>query len=258
MNRLHADLAYFARTIVQQQPPSAQVATHYAHYSQQTGIGVYRNNYQGNLHDALSGAYPVAQQLVGAAFFRMLAARFIEQTPSRSANLHHYGSELADFIRGFAPARDLVYLADVAALEWACHTAYFEPEAEKLDFGQLADIPAEHHARLVFQLHPATRIVRSPYPIHAIWHAHQPGAPEDFQIDIASGPAYTLVCRPLNNIEVIELSAPEADWLQHTQAGNPLGIATMDTLERHPDFDLQALLLKLVQHAALSGFTLKD
>ena len=32
---------------------------------------VYRNNYHGNLHDTLAGAYPVIEQLVGKDFFRL-------------------------------------------------------------------------------------------------------------------------------------------------------------------------------------------
>ncbi len=258
MNSLHANLAQFARAIAQQSALPAQVATHYAHYPQQTGIGVYRNNYRGNLHDALAGAFPVVQQLVGDEFFRMLAARFIEHMPSRSANLHHYGAGLPDFIRDFAPARELIYLADVAALEWAGHTAYFAPDTPAFDFSQLAAIPTEQHARLTFALHPAVRVVHSPYPVLAIWQAHQPGAARDFNIDLASGPSIALVCRPHLDIAIIALDAAEASWLQLTQTGQALGPATAATLELHPHFDLQSTLGKLVQLAALSGFRIAD
>ena len=123
---------------------------------------------------------PVVKLLVGDDFFRFLAKRYIEQHPSRSANLHHFGSELAGFIAAFEPAKELVYLADVAALEWACHVAYFADDENALDIDKLAQVTPEQYSDLVLHTHPSCRVVRSRYPVAAIWHAHQPGAPEDF------------------------------------------------------------------------------
>ena len=61
-------------------------------YDEERGVGVYRNNYRGNLHDTLASEYPVIRQLVGEDFFRLLAKRFIERHSSHSGNLHCYGS----------------------------------------------------------------------------------------------------------------------------------------------------------------------
>jgi len=251
MSELNDALSGFARAIVRNEPPSPQIDTAYSGYSLDTAIEVYRNNYRGNLHDALAGAYPVIKQLVGDDFFRMLALRFIEQHPSRSANLHHYGAELADFVARFEAAKELVYISDTAALEWACHTAYFVKDEAMFDFHRLAQIPPEQHPNLIFLLHPATRIVRSPFPVYAIWQAHQPGADSDFHIDLNSGHCIALVCRKTDVVQVIELSEAEAEWLQFIQTGIPLGAATIATLERYSDFDLQTTLLKLVTHNVL-------
>ncbi|MFA5826551.1 MAG: DNA-binding domain-containing protein, partial [Gallionellaceae bacterium] len=125
MDNLNDELASFARAIIRGEEPSSQIDANYPNYSDAVAMEVYRNNYRGNLHDALAGAYPVVKQLVGDDFFRFMARKFIEQYPSHSANLHHYGTELPDFLATFAPAQELVYLADVAALEWAYHLAYF-------------------------------------------------------------------------------------------------------------------------------------
>ena len=93
------------------------------HYPPPRGVEVYRNNFRGNLHDTLETAYPVIVQLVGSDFFKWLARKFIEQYPSRSGNLHCYGSEMADFLVHLAAVRHLPYLPDMARLEWACHRA---------------------------------------------------------------------------------------------------------------------------------------
>ena len=252
---LHDELAQFAHAIVCGEMPSPRIDPAYENYSAETAIEVYRNNYRGNLHDALAGAYPVIKQLVGDDFFRFLAKRYIEQHPSRSANLHHFGSELADFIATFASARELVYLPDVAALEWACHVAYFVDDETTLDTKKLAQITPEQYSELVLHTHGSCHIVRSRYPIASIWHAHQPGAPEDFHIDLDSGPSYVLVSRKDEVVLVSELMEAEATWLERTQAGISLGDATAEALKLNSGFDLQATLLKLMAQNVFTTFT---
>ncbi|MGO8756420.1 MAG: DUF2063 domain-containing protein [Gallionellaceae bacterium] len=258
MPALSDDLSDFACAIMRGMQPSSRIAANYPHYSAAAAIEVYRNNYRGNLHDTLAGAYPVIEQLVGKDCFRLLARQFIAQHPSRSGNLHHYGAAMASFVVAFEPAQVLVYLADIAALEWACHCAYFADDAASLDIVKLAQIPPEQYAELILHIHPACHLVRSPYPIAAIWHAHQPGAPGDFHIDLDSGSSNALVSREDDVVVVSELLAPDADWLQAIQAGTPLGDATAATQERHPDFDLQAALLNLVAHGVLTDFNLRE
>jgi hypothetical protein len=251
MSDLKLDLTNFAQSIVQGRELSASVDTQYSNYSLSTAIGVYRNNYRGNLHDALAGAYPVIKQLVGDDFFRLLALNFIEQYPSHSANLHHYGAELAAFVENFPPALELIYLSDVAKLEWACHVAYFEKDETLFDPNRLSQFSTEQYPHLIFRLHPAVRVVHSPCPVNAIWQAHQPHAECDFHIDLESGPCIALVSRLADIVQVIELSEAEAEWLQHIQAGKPLGISTETTIENHPVFDLQNTLIKFVAQNVL-------
>ena len=248
---LNEDLSAFARSIVQGEEPSSKIAPSYQHYSLAVAIEVYRNNYRGNLHDTLVGTYPVIEQLVGKDFFRLLTRKFIEKNYSHSGNLHRYGAQMASFIESFEPARELAYLPDVAALEWACHCAYFADDAATLDFGKLAQIPSEHYPDLILHVHPACHVVTSPYPIAAIWHAHQPGAPCDFHIDLDSGSCNALVSRKEDGVMVSEFSDADAAWFQSIQAGTPLGTATDTTLERYPDFDLQSALLNLLQKGVL-------
>lgn len=255
---LNDDLSHFARAIVRCDEPASQIEQGYPYHSADVAIEIYRNNYRGNLHDALAGAYPVIRQLVGDDFFRFLARGFIEQYPSRSANLHHYGAELADFVASFEPARALVYLPDVAALEWACHVAYFVEDEAVLVIGELAQIAPERYSELVLRTHQSCHLSRSRYPIAAIWHAHQPGAADDFHIDLDSGSSNALVCRNNDVVLVSELAEADAAWLHCIQSGKPLGEATAATMERYPDFDLLPVLQKLVAQNVFASFNLGE
>jgi len=254
MQLLNDELLNFAHAIVRGDDLSPKINTAYPNYSSETAIAVYRNNYRGNLHDALAGIYPVIEQLVGEAFFRRLTRTYIEQHPSRSGNLYHYGEEMAAFIETFTPAKQLGYLADVAALEWACHRAHNAEDAALLEVSSLAQVSPEQYSQLTLIIHPGCHLLRSRYPIATIWQAHQPGAPDDFQIDLDSGASNALVFRNNDEVLVNELSGADAEWLEKIHSGCLLGAATIDTLNNYPELDLQACLANFVSQGLFTGF----
>lgn len=256
MNSLSDDLLRFTHAIVHGDEFAHEMNLVCPNYPAAIAMDVYRNNYRGNLHDALTGAYPVIEQLVGRDFFRHMTRQFIEQHHSRNGNLHHYGTEMAGFIATFEPAQELTYLPDVVALEWACHCAYFADDAATLDIGKLAQLLPEQYPDLILITHPSCHILRSNYPIVAIWQAHQPGAPDDFHIDLAGGSCLALVIRKDDVVLVNKLSSADAEWLSSIQAGITLGVVTADTLDSHPDFDLQTCLSNLVSLGVFTGISL--
>lgn len=251
------ELTHFARAIRGQELPGELADSMGAGVrSVAAGVDVYRNNYRGNLHDALAATYPVTVQLVGEEFFRMLARDYIRNYPSFSGNLCQYGEGLPRFVASYTPAQSVPYLADVAQLEWACHRAYFADDVAPLDVAKLAQVAPQHYTHLRLILDTACCVVRSPYPIAVIWQAHQPGQVQQLDIDISSGACCALVCRRQNAVEVHELSAAAADWIGRIQADVPLGQATDATCALYPEFDLQAALLQLVMQGGLAGFEL--
>lgn len=255
---LNDDLSGFARAIAAGHDfPQEQVDC--PHYPVATALDIYRNNYRGNLQDALAAAYPVVEQLVGQDFFRLVAREYIAQHPSRSGNLHLYGAQLADFLAAFTPAKDLVYLPDIAALEWACHSAYYAPDVATLDINALAQVAPQQYPVLTLALHPACHLLHSRYPVAAIWHAHQPhtqipATASDFRINLDSGACNVLVTRCAGNVCVDELPAADYHWLRQVQTGYILGEATAATLQRYADFDLRSALLNLASRGVLAGF----
>ncbi|MDE2623336.1 MAG: putative DNA-binding domain-containing protein [Betaproteobacteria bacterium] len=235
--------------------PGASART--TRYSLEAALDIYRNNWRHNLRAALAGAYPVLEQVVGTEFFHHLASRFMEVHPSTSGNLHDYGAALPAFLHGFAAAQSLPYLPDLAALEWACHRAYFAQDENPLDLQALARVPEDELEQLAFALHPACALLSSAWPVAAIWHAHQPGAPEDFHIDLDAGLCRLLVGRSEGKATLTELAADEFLWLSRICAGATLGQATTQTLESHPDFNPGTLLPRLALNGTFVRFTLE-
>ncbi len=224
------------------------------HYPEICGVEVYRNNYRGNLHDTLAGAYPVLRQLVGDSFFRILAKRYIERYPSRSGNLHHYGSGMAEFLTQFESTQHLVYLPDMARLEWAYHRAYFAEDVPPFDVTRLASIAPESYAELHWRLHPSCALFTSNFPVAAIWQTHQGAVPADFHIDPNSGGDNLLVYRNSVKVEIVSVKPASLHWLQQLQKNIAMGRATEATLSVYVDFDLAVELRHRLVQGVLIDF----
>ena len=123
---------------------------------------VYRNNVTVSLIDTLAAIYPAVQRITGVDFFRAMARFHVRATPPTSPLLFEYGRDFPAFIEGYEYAQSMPWLADTARLERAWLDAYHAANAEPLSPAALAAVPSERLADVVFNAHPATRIVRSP------------------------------------------------------------------------------------------------
>jgi hypothetical protein len=208
-------------------------------------LQVYRNNVFISLRQALADVYPVVRRLVGEEFFNQLARRFVREYPSRSGNLHDFGSELARFLEKLPDLSELPYLPDVAALEWALHEVFHAAEATPVDFSTLVD---PENARLA--LHPAARLIASRYPILAIWEANQDE--EVPSVDLAAGGDWLLVIRQDLERVVERLSVGEFALLGALAQQMTLGEACEAALAAEPRLDLAAAMCRFVASRFLS------
>jgi hypothetical protein len=204
---------------------------------------VYRNNVMVSLIDALATGFPVIQRLVGEKFLRAMADGFARAHPPVSPVMQSYGAAFPAFLDDFPPVAHLPYLGDVARLELGLRAAYHAADAKPLNPTAL-QVPDLELAIATFA--PAVRLVRSPYPIHAIWRANtEPGAPA------AQGGAETvLITRPEFDPVATPIPAPAAEFVAALIEGARFGVA----LERAgDDLDLAAILTLLLTGGALTG-----
>ena len=220
-------------------------------------LGVYRNNVFGCLTDSLKIAYPVIVKLVGGEFFEHLADAFIQQTPSNSGNLHHFGCELAWFLAEFPSAGELAYLPDVAKLEWACHEVFFAEDHLPLNSERLAVVPETKLGKLKFHLHPATRLLASQFPVHRIWETNQPGFTGDSAVDLDRGGVHLLVRR--NDYQAVLKPLTEGEWsfLNSCRAGYDISRANADAQKIDPHFDIGETLKQFVADSILVDFSIQ-
>jgi len=166
------------------------------------------------------------QRLVGDDFFAAATDAFITNEPPHTAWLEVYGAGFPEFLRSFEPAAALVYLADVARLEWAVGRALRAADGEPLALAQLASVAESDQPRVCFERHPAVSLVSSDYPVDAIWRAVL--ARDDAAlaaINLAAGAVWLLIERNAGGIEVARIDEPRWRFAEALFAGRPLSVA---------------------------------
>ncbi|HHQ14165.1 MAG TPA: DUF2063 domain-containing protein, partial [Chromatiales bacterium] len=200
-------------------------------------FNVYRNNVRMGLIEALADGFPVVLKLVGDAFFHNMAGVYAANEWPQSPVMLEYGAGFADFIDSFEPAATLPYLADIARLEWAWHSAWHAADAPVLDRAAIADVDRLAVERLVFELHPSVQWVCSSWPVVSIWEANAPDAgPEQVRIESVAQAA--LLTRPHQKVQVRRLPDGAATFISALKNGLPLLDAARQAADAHADFDL--------------------
>lgn len=222
-------------------------------FSAQQRLQVYANNVHSSLKTALRDVYPAVHSLVGDGFFAYIAHQFIPLHPSRSANLHQFGAEFAQFLASHEACHNHRYLPDVAALEWAWHCAFHGAESAFLRPEALAEMAPEHYESLLFAGHPTAQFLTSQYPIIDIWQANRAPESNDQVIDLGSGGDCVLVCRPRMEVHVERLSGGTYRLLTSLTEDVPFGEACELALAAEPQLNLSACLMQHILDGTLVG-----
>ncbi len=217
---------------------------------------VYRNNVTVSLIDALAAVFPATQRITGVEFFRAMARFYVRAIPPRSPLLFEYGREFPEFIERYEYARPMPYLADTARIERAWLDAYHAADMPSLPAQNLAAIPAEMLADVVFVPHPATRIVRSEFPALSIFISNRgDGQVERIETFV---PEDTLITRPDQEVTVRLLPPGGAAFLTQLLSGQPLGDAAAVALDTSPHFDLASNIAGMIEAGVFAALHAGD
>jgi hypothetical protein len=214
-------------------------------------LRIYRNNSLISLTEALEATFPVVCRLVGKGFFGGAAEAFIKTQPPSEPRLSAYGAGFGDFLAAYPPAAALVYLPDVARLEWAVNAARHAPDAQPLATADLTALLPERQTAFAPRLHPASRLVVSPWPIERIWRANQPDGDPDIRIDLDEGGCRLLVYRCGFEAAIATLSPGEHALLSAFVEGVDLERAYERAVTVEPLFDLATTLAKQLTRGSL-------
>lgn len=126
-------------------------------------VSVYRNNVFVATHQYLEELFPAVCGVVGSRFFKQMTHQYVRDCPPDRGNIHLYGASFAQVIDRFEGLRDLPYLPDLIAYEWAQHQTYFAPAAKTIELDRLS-----HEELLPLPIQLQAQLVCSEYPIYEI------------------------------------------------------------------------------------------
>ena len=220
-------------------------------------LQIYRHHVLTSLTEALQATFPVVCRLVDARFFGYAADAYIRQHLPATPCLWEYGADFPAFLATFPPCRDLVYLADVARLEWALNIALHAEERLPIAADVLRQIPGEQVACLTFQCHPALTLLCSPWPIEQIWRAHQTDADLIAAIDLHAGGVRLEIFRGVDAVGFRTLAPALYAFRAMLATGHSLGTAVEAALAVAEDFDVMRALADFLADGMVIGLTLR-
>lgn len=216
----------------------------------QPGFAVYRNTVLKGCIDALQANYPAVERLVGEQWLRAAAAIYARTDLPSHPTLLDYGAGFAQFLRTFAPAAELPYLAGVAQLDRFWSEAHVARDELPLQAAALAQLDLE---RVILRPHSAARWMWfDDSPIFTIWQRNR-----DATFDHMAAPKVTwrgegaLITRPYGAVQSALLNAGGCALLDACAAGRPLAQAAQAALSADEQIDLAQLTATLLTSGAL-------
>ncbi|MGE3474290.1 MAG: putative DNA-binding domain-containing protein [Rhodospirillaceae bacterium] len=208
-------------------------------------LAVHRTTIETGLVQTLLNAFPVLARIVGAPTFMSLSLGYIADTPPRHPVLSTYGRGFPAYAAAQPIAASLPYLHDIARLEWARQEAYFAGDARLLDAGALDTDDAETVSALQLRVHPAVRVISSPFPIHSIWRVNQADVEtKDIPAIDMRLAEHVIVTRPAHEIVTRPISLADATLVRAVMGGAHLGAAVESAFALAADFDVTQALAR--------------
>lgn len=202
-------------------------------------LRIYRHQVFDSLAAALASTFDTVQALVGEGFFQTMARAYVAQNLPAHPVLAEYGADFPIFVAGYEPVRGLIYLADIARLDWALSAAVQAPSDSVLGVVDLQAIPMEQLPEQRLTLAPGHALIRSPYPIDRIRAAaHSDADARDF--DLENEPARLLVLRRDDGAAFVAIGPGEASFLTALAEGQTLETAAAAGFGTEPGFDLSS------------------
>jgi hypothetical protein len=221
-------------------------------------LQIYRNNVFGNFDDVLASIYPAVKKTVGADYFEQICQKYHLAHPSQSGNLDNYGRHFGKFLHQIKKEHKILYLKELAELEWHYHDAYFAKDVGDFDLESFQKLSEEQWCQLQFKLHHSCVLMAPKYPINQIWQFCQDKVSESQNLDLEKlEKEYLLIARINFDIEICNLSAAEFAFLQKIKKKENIYQIYEGLTDKFADFDIGQTVNKFINNRVLCQFLLQ-
>jgi len=191
-------------------PPSGAIADRWH---------IYSHGYTARIVGALEQEYAAVSRIAGSEAFAALVERYLTVFTPRSFDLARAGDRLAQFLEFDHLSTELPFLPDLAGLERRISESFTAADARPLSWADLQARSADDVATLRLSLAPGVALVRSAWPLEALWKCRLENRDEAISIPIENRPSVVLVVRRDLRVFVETISETEATLLESASAG---------------------------------------
>lgn len=185
-------------------------------------LAVHTDGYPARVTESLREAFPATANILGESSFAALAARYLPHIPSTLRNLNHIGAGLPAFLRSDGLREDLPFLPDLAELEWAVTLCFHATLGKAFDASVCGEWSMEDWERARIEFQPGLALVRSPWPLRELRETRDCERSQ-IDVDLVERPDRVLVRRRGFEVIVESIGEVEADVIERSSAGTPLG-----------------------------------
>lgn len=143
--------------------------------SKETLLNVYQHAYSARLTEFLQSDYEKLYEYLGHDSFAAVAEKYAYEVPSNNPNGRWFGTKFPEYLAKTPPCDEQPQAVELAELERALNDMFDAAEEPILKIEQLANVAAEDWGGLVFQLQPATCLLKFKTNAVEIWSALHKG-----------------------------------------------------------------------------------
>ena len=216
-------------------------------------LNIYRNTILQNLRRALEMTFPAIWKLVGQECADSLAYVFAQDKMNLPVSncLDDWGKNFPIFLQNMEPVSHLVYLKDIAQLEWLKHLSYCAKDYQPLDPETVQKTLDNRVEKLRVLFNPTVFLYSSPYFLKDILDfIEQPN--EKDTIDLKQAPCYAVITRYYNHVVTHWVSEEMFDFFNYIKKRFTLIQSYESMLKANPDFDLVSALQFMLKNDLLS------
>ncbi len=194
-------------------------------------LAIHQTGYPARITSSLAEAFPAVANILGDGSLAKLTNRFIESGRFSERNLNRIGRSLPKFLAGDSLTRDVPFLPDLAALEWASYECFHSETSPEFDPGTISAYSLDDWVRTRIVFRSGTAVVTSRWPIHELWTTRDRDR-STIDVDLTDRPEQVLVYRVGFAVEVQPIDPLEAHALERLLEGVALGDVMTDLSDR--------------------------
>ncbi|CEG58311.1 conserved protein of unknown function [Legionella fallonii LLAP-10] len=245
----------FVKGVLSQKSHSMVQYIHHNHIAPESRLSIYRNNIMQNLRYALENTFPYIWELVGKECADNLAYRFCQKLENFPVShcLDDWGGKFPQFLQEIEAIKDLVYLQDIAELEWLKHKSFRADDFKVLNPLKLQNQLNNCLEELCLVFNPSVYLFSSPYVLKDIIDLIE-NPNETINVILQREPCYAIINRQTNHVVTHWLSESQFYFFNSIKNGFTLMQSYELILKTNPDFDLVASLQMLLKNDLFSNY----